>query len=105
MEKRNLWWQEVCFWKWWLKKLNIKIRNAYDFYSCISVENKDKFEREKSEILEKIKIEKQQLLDNKKKEEIAKNILKIREATNEEDINKACSELVNNDDNEEYDDY
>ena len=59
------------------KNLGIYIKNSYDFYSYISMESKNKFNKEKKEILDKIRLEEAEKIKKEKaKEEEGKNLEK-----------------------------
>ena len=51
------------------KNLSIFVKNAYNFYSYISIKCKDKFDKEKKETLDKIKMDEEEKLRKEKEKE------------------------------------
>ena len=84
-----------------LKNLGIYVKNIYDFYSYISIDTKSNFEKEKKEILEKLKInESEKLIKEKqekgdKKEEKTK--LKIKNENVEENQANKAKDIIDDD--------
>ena len=66
------------------KNLIIRLKNAYDFYSYISNDFKEKFEKEKKEILDKIRIEEENKLKKDKENKREEERKKIEEGTIDE---------------------
>ena len=67
------------------KELNILVKNAYDFYCDISVDSKAKFDKEKNEILDKIRIAETEKIKKEKEKEREKEIKKVIEKESETD--------------------
>ena len=66
------------------KNLGIYIKNSYDFYCYISMESKNKFNKEKKELLDKIRLKEAEKIKNEKaKEEEGKKIEKKNEVNRE----------------------
>jgi hypothetical protein len=84
-----------------LKNLGIYVKNIYDFYSYISIDTKSNFEKEKKEILEKLKInESEKLIKEKqekedKKEEKTK--LEIKNENVEENQANKAKDIIDDD--------
>ena len=68
------------------KKLNILVKNAYDFYCDISFDSKAKFDKEKNEILDKIRIAETEKIKKEKEKEREKEIKKIIEKESETNV-------------------
>ena len=71
------------------KNFCISIKNSYDFYSYISNDYKIKFEKEKNDIIEKIRMEENEKLKKEKeikREEEEKNILENPDDDEEPDV-------------------
>ena len=91
------------------KKLDIKVKNAYDFYSYISTDYKDKFDKEKNGILDKIRKDENEKKIKEKEAETENMKKKIEEeinATNgDNQENETTAVDVNDDDMDDLDAY
>ena len=81
--------------------LNIKVKNAYDFYSHISIDYKSKFEKEKNKIVDKIRIAKKE--EEKKKKDAETEEKRMMLENKNEEAEKETND-GNDDDNDEGDD-
>jgi hypothetical protein len=91
------------------KKLDIKVKNAYDFYSYISTDYKDKFDKEKNGILDKIRKDENEKKIKEKEAETEKMKKKIEEEINETNgdnqENETAAVDINEDDMDDLDAY
>ena len=86
------------------KNLGIYIKNSYDFNSYISMESKNKFNKEKKEILDKIRLEEiEKIKKEKAKEEEEKKIEKINEKNGDNHKNNYIE--IDEDDMDDLDNY
>ncbi len=65
------------------KELYILVKNVYDFYCEISIDSKEKFDKEKNAILDKIRIAETEKIKKEKEKEREKEIKKVIEKENE----------------------
>ena len=84
-----------------LKNLGIYVKNIYDFYSYISIDTKSNFEKEKKEILGKIRIDENEKLIKEKQEKgdkkEEKTKLKIKNENVEENQANKAKDIIDDD--------